>query len=69
MSRTACRLCGGDLSPSASHVPTPELAGPGERVYWCQRSQRHVVVRPSWREDLSRTGRGLVDGIGRRLGL
>jgi hypothetical protein len=54
VTRRLCRWCGGPLSNSAAHVPTPELRDPGRDagVWFCLEAGRHVVVPVGWVEDV-----------------
>ncbi len=46
---TECPFCVELLSNPRSHLPTPELIGPGDRaVYWCIETKRHAVVPIPW---------------------
>lgn len=69
MTLPSCRLCGESLVNPAAHVPTPELQAKDERAFFCIESQRHVVLRPSWREDVANSLRSLRAGLVTRGGL
>jgi hypothetical protein len=46
------------------HIPTPELAGPGETVVWCAACHRHELRLRRWGRLVRRPEPRLLNGLG-----